>query len=159
MANKKMTKKEMFTQLLNNYELTDAEITFINREIELLDKKNGAIKKPTKQQEANAEIRGVIAEFMADGEWYTITDLMKNIPELAELSNQRVSAIVRGMKESGVVERKEEKRKAYFRLAQWENLGAIAPLFFLDCPRTCAPGQFFCQFAFYTILKAIFCII
>lgn len=115
--NKKMTKKEMFTQLLNNYNLTEDEIIFINHEIDLLDKKNGAIKKPTKQQEANAEIRGVIAEFMADGEWYTITDLMKNIPELAELSNQRVSAIVRGMKESGEVVRKEEKRKAYFSLA------------------------------------------
>jgi len=34
-----------------------------------------------------------------------------------ELSSQRVSAIVRQLKESGKVVRTEEKRKAYFSLA------------------------------------------
>ena len=114
MANKKMTKKEMFVQLLNNYNLTDAEIAFINREIELLEKKNGGIKKPTKQQEINNGLKEVILDHMEYGEKYTITDLMKQVPELADLSNQRVSAIVRGLKESGLVDRVEEKRKAYF---------------------------------------------
>lgn len=111
---KKMTKKEMFAQLLKNYNLTDAEIAFINREIELLEKKNGGIKKPTKQQEINNSLKEVILDHMEYGEKYTITDLMKQVPELAELSNQRVSAIVRGLKESGLVDRVEEKRKAYF---------------------------------------------
>ena len=111
---KKMTKKEMFAQLLKNYNLTDAEIAFINREIELLEKKNGGIKKPTKQQEINNGLKEVILDHMEYGEKYTITDLMKQVPELAELSNQRVSAIVRGLKESGLVDRVEEKRKAYF---------------------------------------------
>ena len=111
---KKMTKKEMFAQLKANYNLTDAEIAFIDREIELLDKKNGAIKKPTKQQEINNGLKEVILDHMEYGEKYTITDLMKQVPELAELSNQRVSAIVRGLKESGLVDRVEEKRKAYF---------------------------------------------
>ena len=111
---KKMTKKEMFAQLKANYNLTDAEIAFIDREIELLEKKNGGIKKPTKQQEINNGLKEVILDHMEYGEKYTITDLMKQVPELAELSNQRVSAIVRGMKESGLVGRVEEKRKAYF---------------------------------------------
>ncbi len=111
---KKMTKKEMFAQIKANYNLTDAEIAFINREIELLEKKNGGIKKPTKQQEINNGLKEVILDHMEYGEKYTITDLMKQVPELAELSNQRVSAIVRGLKESGLVDRVEEKRKAYF---------------------------------------------
>lgn len=111
---KKMTKKEMFAQLKANYNLTDAEIAFIDREIELLEKKNGGIKKPTKQQEINNGLKEVILDHMEYGEKYTITDLMKQVPELAELSNQRVSAIVRGLKESGLVDRVEEKRKAYF---------------------------------------------
>lgn len=111
---KKMTKKEMFAQLKANYNLTDAEIAFIDREVELLEKKNGGIKKPTKQQEINNGLKEVILDHMEYGEKYTITDLMKQVPELAELSNQRVSAIVRGMKESGLVGRVEEKRKAYF---------------------------------------------
>ena len=46
---------------------------------------------------------------------YTITDLMKKVPECAELSNQRVSALVRQLIDAGKVERIEEKRKAYFR--------------------------------------------
>jgi DNA-binding transcriptional regulator GbsR (MarR family) len=52
---------------------------------------------------------------MADNQLYTITDLIKAIPEIADLSNQRVSAIVRQLKDEGAVERIEEKRKAYFR--------------------------------------------
>jgi hypothetical protein len=39
---------------------------------------------------------------------------MKTVPECADLTNQRVSAIVRGM--LGVsMERVEDKRKAYFK--------------------------------------------
>jgi hypothetical protein len=51
---------------------------------------------------------------MEDGKLYTITDLIKTIPECADLTNQRVSALVRGMIDVKV-ERVEEKRKAYFR--------------------------------------------
>ena len=51
---------------------------------------------------------------MEVGKKYTITDLMKEVVELADLSNQRVSALVRQLKEEGLVERTEEKRKAYF---------------------------------------------
>jgi predicted RNA-binding protein (virulence factor B family) len=39
---------------------------------------------------------------------------MKSVPALAELTNQRVSALVRQLKENGSVIRTEEKRKAYF---------------------------------------------
>ena len=51
---------------------------------------------------------------MEYGKKYTITDLMKSIPEIADLSNQRVSALVRQLMEDKLVERTEEKRKAYF---------------------------------------------
>lgn len=37
-----------------------------------------------------------------------------SIIKLADLSNQRVSALVRQLKDDGLVERTEEKRKAYF---------------------------------------------
>ena len=51
-----------------------------------------------------------------EGEKYTISDLMKLVPECADLTNQRVSALVRQLIAEGSVERYEEKRKAYFRL-------------------------------------------
>ena len=45
---------------------------------------------------------------------YTITEMIKTIPACAELTNQRVSSIVRGMLGTSI-ERVEEKRKAYFK--------------------------------------------
>jgi predicted transcriptional regulator len=77
-------------------------------------KKNSAERKPTATQKANKSYKTAILEFMEVGKKYTITDLMKEVVELADLSNQRVSALVRQLKEEGLVERTEEKRKAYF---------------------------------------------
>lgn len=115
MANtKKMTKADYFKQIKANYNLTDEEKAFIEHELELLAKKNSAEKKPTAQQVANAGVADAIYEGMVEGTLYTITDLIKTIPECANLTNQRVSAIVRGMIGTKV-ERVEKKRKAYFR--------------------------------------------
>ena len=114
MTQKKMTKAQMFAQIKANYNLTDEENAFIDHELELLAKKNSAEKKPTAQQTANKAICEAIVNGMEDGKLYTITDLIKTIPECADLTNQRVSALVRGMLDVKV-ERVEEKRKAYFR--------------------------------------------
>lgn len=115
MANtKKMTKREMFEQIKANYNLNAEEIAFIDHELELLAKKNSAEKKPTAVQVANEGIKAEILEGMEVGKKYTITDLMKSVPACAELSNQRVSALVRQLVTDGSVERTEEKRKAYF---------------------------------------------
>lgn len=111
---KKMTKREMFEQIKANYDLTEDEVAFIDHELELLAKKNSAEKKPTAVQVANEGIKSAILEGMEVGKKYTITDLMKSIPACAELSNQRVSALVRQLLNADLVERTEEKRKAYF---------------------------------------------
>lgn len=113
--NKKMTKADYFKQISANYPLTADEQAFIEHELELLAKKNSAEKKPTAQQVANAGVADAIVEHMVPGTLYTITDLIKQVPECADLTNQRVSAIVRGMIGTKV-ERVEEKRKAYFRV-------------------------------------------
>ena len=116
MANvKKMTKREMFEMIKANHNLSADEIAFIDHELELLAKKNSAEKKPTAVQVANEGIKADILDGMEIGKKYTITDLMKEIPACAELSNQRVSALVRQLVTDGAVERTEEKRKAYFR--------------------------------------------
>ena len=113
---KKLTKKDRFAELLT---LADVKanpdlVAFIEHELELLAKKNSADKKPTAQQVANEGLKTAILEGMEEGKFYTITELMKAIPELADLTNQRVSALVRQM--LGVsIERIEDKRKAYFR--------------------------------------------
>ena len=116
MSEKKMSKKQYFEQLKKNYNLTADEIKFINHEIELLDKKNSSEKKPTAQQTANKGVATALVNGMETNKSYTITDLIKSIPECADLTNQRVSAIVKQLVEAGKIERFEEKRKAYFRV-------------------------------------------
>ena len=111
---KKMRKREMFEMIKANHNLSADEIAFIDHELELLAKKNSAEKKPTAVQVANEGIKADILDGMEIGKKYTITDLMKEIPACAELSNQRVSALVRQLVTDGAVERTEEKRKAYF---------------------------------------------
>ena len=121
MANtKKMTKKDYFAIIKASYPVDapnyDEVMAFIDHEVELLNKKNSAEKKPTANQIANKGIADAIVGAMANEptRLFTITDIIKSVPECAELTNQRVSAIVRAM--IGVsVERVEDKRKAYFR--------------------------------------------
>ena len=115
---KKMTKKDYFTTLRSipavqeNPEL----VKFIDHELELLAKKNSAEKKPTAQQVENASVaEAIIAHLQAEPtRLFSITELIKEVPACADLTNQRVSAIVRGLIGTSV-ERIEEKRKAYFR--------------------------------------------
>lgn len=114
MANKKMTKREMFESLKSKYAFTKEEVAFIDHELELLAKKNSAEKKPTATQVANEALKTAIYEGMEVGKSYTITDLIKSIDALADMTNQKVSAIVRQMVEANLVERVEDKRKAYF---------------------------------------------
>ena len=118
MANStKLTKAQKFAMLKEIPAVKENAtlVEFIDHELELLAKKNSADKKPTAQQTANDGIKADILEGMAEGKLYTITDLIKEIPACADLTNQRVSALVRQLMANGSVERVEEKRKAYFR--------------------------------------------
>ena len=115
---KKMTKRDHFNALLTIKEVQSNPVLveFITHELELLDsKRENAKSKMTPQQAENAEICEAILEALTDGTAYTITDMIKKIPACADLSNQRVSALVRGLIEDDKIERFEDKRKAYFR--------------------------------------------
>lgn len=119
MSNKKITKRERFESLLNIPAVAADQglVDFINHELELLAKKNSADKKPTAQQVANDGIKSAILEAMEENHLYTVTELQKSVPACADLSNQRVSALLRQMKDDGLVVRTEDKRKAYFSKA------------------------------------------
>ena len=119
MKEKKMTKREYFNTLLALEEVkANADLVdFINHELELLDRKNASDKKPTAQQVANEGVKEAIIEGMEKDRLYTITEIQKNISACNDLSNQRVSALVRQLKDEGKIVRTEDKRKAYFSLA------------------------------------------
>lgn len=117
MSNKKLTKRDHFNTLLTLDEVKSNEtlVDFINHELELLAKKNSSEKKPTAVQTANEGIKTAILNGMEVGKMYTITDLIKDIPEISELTNQKVSALVRQLMPE-YIEKIEDKRKSYFRL-------------------------------------------
>lgn len=79
-------------------------------------KKSSAIHKPTAKQVANVDYRADILNAMEVGKQYTITDLMQVVPSVVRdgLSNQRVSALVRQLKDAGLVNRSPIKNVAYF---------------------------------------------
>ncbi len=126
MANTKITKTQRFEDLSAlihgepvKYGTTieDAD-AFIAHEVELLSKKNGAERKETDTQKANAKYRDLIAEYLAvQTEGRTCTEIAKGVPELSDFNNQKVAALMRGMVEAGTVRKATVKGKSLFSLA------------------------------------------
>lgn len=83
-----------------------------------IEKKNTADRKPTKKQVENEGYKQAILNALTS-EPKTISEIVGMVPELAELSNQRVSAMLTAMTkgDNPVVVRSEFKRKAYFAKA------------------------------------------
>ena len=66
-------------------------------------------------QLSNLAVYDAICAYMEPGHLYTLTDLQENIPELFDMTLQRVSALVRQMLGTRL-KRVEDARKAYFGL-------------------------------------------
>ena len=123
MAEKKITKRESFTEIVEILKGLGKErlVGVMEHELELLAKKNASgTGKLTAVQVANEGIKSEILECMAKepNRLFTISEMQKIFPCCAELSNQRVSALVRQLVKDEKVERFEEKRKAVFRIAR-----------------------------------------
>ena len=116
---KKITKRDRFNSLLSLSEVqANADlVAFIEHEIELLDKKNSGEKKLTAQQTANEGIKDAIVEDMEENRLYTVTEIIKEVAECNELTNQRVSALLRQLISEGKVVKTVDKRKSYFQIA------------------------------------------
>ena len=111
----KMTNKKALNYVLANYEVPTEVKEKIEGMIAQLDKKSGAERKPTATQKENVAYADAIVTYLKDtGKSLTISDIIKEVTEVSELTNQRVSAIVRQLKDAGTLLRTEEKRKAYF---------------------------------------------
>ena len=123
MANK-MTKKEWLVEIkaiVETAELDEekrAEMTeFINHEVELLEKKHSKSGQ-TKTQKENLEIMEKIMAALAEvGKPITITELQNANTEMAEFSNQKLSALLKKLVDGGRVVKTQEKKKSYFSVA------------------------------------------
>ena len=112
MANKK-TQKEFYLDFMAKYPLTADEKEFCEKKIAQLDKKSSSSeKKPTATQVANEKLKDEVLDKMEENVLYTITDLTKLFD--VEISNQKMSALVRQLVLENKIARTEEKRKAFF---------------------------------------------
>jgi hypothetical protein len=123
MTNKKMTKRDYFNGLLvvienhkdsiENYEDFKA---FIEREIELLNKKHSN-SKPTKTQIENEKIKEKILEVLTDiNEVMTISELM-TADGLENYSNQKLSVLCHQLVNEHKVVNTKVKKVSYFKIA------------------------------------------
>ena len=113
---KRMTYSQAITNAINGNITTETveRLTALKRQ---LDKKAGAERKPTAKQQANETLRAELVEFInenAEGDGFTVTDILKECPAVAGDSNQHVSAILRQAVQKGEISKGSVKRKTYF---------------------------------------------
>ena len=109
---KKMTKVEMFNAIKGVVADNKEMVAFIDHEIELLQKKSSN-RKPTKTQAENESLKNEILSVLTD-KGMTVTEIQKSSEILGELSNQKVSALLRQLVEVGAVEKTVDKKKSLF---------------------------------------------
>lgn len=123
-STRKPTKRDHFNALLAIPEVSaNADLVeFINHELELLSRKNtnkDGEKKMTDRQKENAAIAEKVYDFMESGVKYTISALLKTVPDLPEdMTNQRLSRLVNDYLVPERVIKSVEKRVTYFTLAE-----------------------------------------
>lgn len=113
---KKVTKRDNFNALLEIEEVKANQrlVDFINHELELLDKKSAT----TANQKANEEIKKVIVSELVRLGKHTISELQKESEELAQYSNQKLSALIKQLVDNGEVTKTIDKKKSYFEIAE-----------------------------------------
>jgi cell division GTPase FtsZ len=112
----KITNVKALAYVLDNCDLSAEYREKIEKMKAQFEKKNSAEKKPTATQIENEGIKNVILEVIGDSS-LTISEMQKINSELAEYSNQKISALLGQMVKSGLIVREEIKRKAHFKRA------------------------------------------
>lgn len=125
MEKTKLTKRDYFKMLAEvvaeSGKENQAELqAFINHEVELLDKKSASRgTATTAKQKENEDLKEYILGVLTEiNRAVTITELQAEDVKLGELTNQRISAMLKQLKDEGKVVRAELKKKAYFKIAE-----------------------------------------
>ena len=122
MANSvKVTKLQVVERMLATESIVaNAEFkAYLENEKALLEKKRDN-KKATKTQTENVAVKALILEVLAEKSGVTITEIQSAREELKALSNQKISALVKQLKDNGEVIKTVGKGKSLFSLAESE---------------------------------------
>lgn len=113
------TQREMFAEIKALAEVNGREdiATFCDERVAQLDKKKN--RTATKKSDANAELKVLALSALAEiGKDATVTEIMKQDETLNELSNQKVTAVLKALVADGSVERDATGKKTVFRLVE-----------------------------------------
>ena len=112
----KTTKKEMF-EMIKGVCANDTRIVeFCDHEIELLTRK-ASKSTMTKTQKENEGIMEIIVNALKNlDKAVTITELQGICTELADYSNQKISALLKKLVDSNQVVKTVDKKKSYFSI-------------------------------------------
>jgi len=114
----KMTKREMF-EMIKGVCANDTRIVeFCEHEIELLNRKSSK-NTQTKTQIENENIKGAIVKALTEiAKPVTITEMQELNTEMANYSNQKLSALLKQLVENDKkVVKTVDKKKSYFTVA------------------------------------------
>ena len=119
-TNVKMTQRAALTYAIENLPDAPADVVEkLNAMLTALDKKNSAERKPTAKQVENANFKADILAWMEPDATYVSADIVKGVPSIvdANISAQRVSAMLTQLVNDGALIREIDKRKSVYRLA------------------------------------------
>lgn len=118
---KKITKKEIYAELLALEEVKSNPmyVEFIQHEIELLSRPRKRSGAPTAKQIENQKIGEEIVSIIRElGEPASVKMIKEAAPEnIAELSTQKISAILRTFVNDGVLTKEMVKKVTYYSVA------------------------------------------
>ena len=112
---KKLTKKEKYVMILDYIKDNEMLMEFINNELELLNKKSSRTTLTKTQIENEAIKEKIVATLVELDKYATITDIQNANTELANLSNQKISALLKQLYDNKIIEKVIDKKKAYFK--------------------------------------------
>ena len=124
----KMTNRKALTYIVENFDLPEDVLAKVQTMIEALDHKTTTgTRKLTPRQIENRAIADNLTRYLKEtGKAMTCTEMVNDIPEIAEMAdvtNQRISAICRPLVEAHVLEKETVKGKTYFHYAETETEG------------------------------------
>lgn len=115
---KKLTKRDYFKMLKGMVNGNEELINFIDHELDLLDRKSSKSTE-SKLQVENKGIMEVIMNTLRDiAKPATITDIQNANADLKDLSNQKMSALLKKLVDNGDIVRINDKKKTYFSIAE-----------------------------------------
>ena len=113
-----MTKKEMFAEIRKIVVDNEEMVAFIDREIELLNRKSNSPKKPTKVQIENDGFKAEIVAHLTEVDApKTIKELQAEIPSIGGLTNQRITHMLTDLVKAETLTKEYVKKTPYYSVA------------------------------------------